>query len=116
MKKLYFTQTIITILLLITIFISMYYRYISKLNIFSLDFESILILVLLIASIMISLYSVYILTKVVNLISLPKTIYNSIIGGYYNFGFYYLFIIANLIVGIILIVLNVNKIFKKDAK
>ena len=129
MKKLYLLQTIFLSFLFINILLSTYSQYKNFYTFFSFNFFDVIIYISIISSILFSynkkiissviviIYSVYILVKFVNILDLPAMIFNSIVyNGNYLLGFYYLLIIIDLTIGIILLVIWIDKTSKEDAK
>lgn len=129
MKKLYFIQLLSIITLLSTLLVNLYYKMISKLMPFTFDYIDAVIYLIIISSIifsykkkiissfMILIYSLYFFINFGQTSSLLEIIYNSLfLNGRYQLGLALLFNLINFIVSIILIIIYINKVSKKDAK
>lgn len=129
MKKLYFIQLLSIITLLSTLLVNLYYKMISKLMPFTFDYIDAVIYLIIISSIifsykkkiissfMILIYSLYFFINFGQTSSLLEIIYNSLfLNGRYQLGLALLSNLINFIVSIILIIIYINKVSKKDAK
>ena len=129
MKKIFYIQIGSIIGLLLTMFVAQYYVIVYFSNISDLftvgDLFAYLFVFLslffsfkrkIISSLIIVVYSIYFFLGTQDTLRTPIIIFKSISDGYYQFGFSLLFQLLNLIIGIILIALWLNRISLKDGQ